>query len=171
LAVVDELRAASPSLPARAFTVGALFAAGAIVAALAWRARRMNVWANAVALTWLAGWTAVIVLLVPIADPLKSDRRVGALLAARPEHPSAVPCYGTAPDGPRFYGGAPCVMPDLSVPVSTDLEARLAREGPEFLALVEDSRWERVSEATRAKLQVLATDRVGSRSILVVGAR
>ena len=171
LAVLSELRERHPSLGARSVIVGALFLCGALATAFAWRSGRVARWANTVALAWLGGLAALITLIIPLVDPLKSDRGTAALLAALPQRPSEIPCYGTAPDGVRFYGGGPCFEAEPAEWKDGRFTARMEREGAQFLALIEDDDFARMAPELRERLRILAEDRVGSRRILVLGAK
>jgi 4-amino-4-deoxy-L-arabinose transferase-like glycosyltransferase len=163
-----------PSLPWRGAAAGAVFVVGAALSWRAWRARRMTAWANGVALTWACGVSAAMALLGPVIDVLKSDRelaaQVGALIEAHPEPPREIPCYGTHPEGPRFYGAGPCVGADPAELLDGSFEQRAAREGPNFIALVRESLWERRPAAPHPRYSVVARIRVGSRPLVLVGA-
>ena len=101
-------------------------------------------------------------LCVPQINPFKSARVLANYLAQRPERPMAIPCFGLNPEGYRFYGGVPAVS-------SSDLGGALEREGPEFLALVEGGRWERLPPELRRRFAVLLDSDVGGRRVVVLG--
>jgi hypothetical protein len=164
-----QVTSASPSLWLRALVVAAIFAAGL---ALCWRASRAGAverWANVVALTWCLALSATSVLVLPAINAIKGDRGVAALLRAQPERPGAVPCYGTAPEGPRFYDGGPCVIGEPVSSASTgDLALHMEREGAQFLALFEERDFARLPEEVRRRLAVRGTVLTGSRHVHVV---
>ena len=164
-----QVTSASPSLWLRALAVAAIFAAGL---ALCWRASRAGAvegWATAVALTWCLALSATSALVLPAVNLIKGDRGVAELLRAQPERPSAVPCYGTAPEGPRFYDGGPCVIGEPASSASAgDLAAHMEREGAQFLALFEERDLARLADDVRGKLEVRGTVLTGSRHVHVV---
>lgn len=168
---IAELRALHPTLVLRASLVGATFAIGAGLALVAWRRAHVASWLNAITLTWLVGLCALIVLIVPVVDPLKSDRGTAALLTSLAQRPSEIPCYGTAPDGVRFYGGHPSVEAHPREWRDGSFERRLAEEGANFVALFEDDDFARMPEPLRERLTILGEERTGSRRVLIVGAR
>ncbi len=164
-----EISAAHPSLgwqmklAALPFIVGAWFALRAALQ------RRVTTWASAVTVTWLVGLTATMCVVLPIVDPLKSDRATAALLRALPQKPTEIPCYGTAADGVRFYEGGPCVQAENAGLRDGDLVRRLELEGEQFLALVDgDDYAEKVDAAVRARFEIIAEQRVGSRNVFVL---
>lgn len=146
------------------------FAAGAALAARAAARREVERWAAAVGATWCVGLTVALVVLAPVIDPLKSDRSTAALLAARPEKPSEIPCYGTAADGVRFYGGGPCVQAENAGLKNGEIEQRLEREGAQFLALVDGEDFAQLEPGRQAHFRILERRRVGDRDVLVLGA-
>jgi len=123
-------------------------------------------WARAVVVTWAVFATVVALALMPPMDPLKSARGVALELAARPERPTAIGCYGVQPEGYRFYsdGRAPTVRGE-------DLAADLEREGDDFLALVHSDEWQTVAPALKARMRILSEHQVGSKTFVVVGAQ
>jgi hypothetical protein len=127
-------------------------------------------WARRIATTWAAGLVVALLVVVPVLDPLKSDRALARKLDALPQRPSEIPCYGTAADGVRFYGGGPCVQARNAGLRDGDLEERLEREGREFLALVEAADWAEIPAERRERFETLLVERVGSREIYVLGS-
>jgi 4-amino-4-deoxy-L-arabinose transferase-like glycosyltransferase len=169
LAGFAQIEAQTPTLLVRALAVSAIFAVGMVLALRAHRRNNSKQWANVVALTWCIGLTATSALILPAINAIKGDRAVAALLREQPEAPSAVPCYGTAPEGPRFYEGGPCV---IGVPPHDgqpgDLAEHIAREGQQFLALIEERDLERVPSDLRARLALRGSVLAGSRRVFVV---
>jgi 4-amino-4-deoxy-L-arabinose transferase-like glycosyltransferase len=120
-------------------------------------------WARALAWSWVGAVPAALLLLLPALDPQKSGRDLALTLAARPERPMAIECFGVRPEAYRFYGRVPARA-------GRSLAAALEREGDELLALVRDDNWKRLPERLVSQLTVLDSARVGSRRILVVGS-
>lgn len=110
---------------------------------------------------WSLGLASAGLALLPVVDRAKSARDFAALVAARPERPTEIPCVGVQPEGYRFYGAIPTVR-------SSDPGRWLAREGREFLALVSERRWPGLGG--RERYRVLAETRVGSRRVFLLGA-
>jgi hypothetical protein len=102
---------------------------------------------------------------LPIAAWARLGPRVALELAARPEQPTAIGCYGVQPEGYRFYG-------DGRVPTvrGQGLAGDLAREGDDFLALVHSDEWTTVDPALKARMRIVAEHQVGSTTFVVVGA-
>jgi 4-amino-4-deoxy-L-arabinose transferase-like glycosyltransferase len=169
LAGFAQVEAQTPTLLAHALAVSAIFAVGMVLMLRAHRRNNSQQWANVVALTWCIGLTATSALILPAINAIKGDRAVAALLRDQPEKPSAVPCYGTAPEGPRFYEGGPCVggVP-ASEGVPGDLLEHIEREGPQFLALFEERDLERLRPELRARLELRGNVLAGSRRVFVV---
>ncbi len=159
-----------PSLPWRGAIAGAVFVAGAGLAWRAWRERRMTAWANGVALTWALGVSTTMFLLGPVLDVVKSDRELAAVVASHPQTPREVPCYGTHPEGPRFYGAGRCVGADPAELLDGRFEGRAQREGSDFIAVVRESLWEKKPREERQRFSIVSRIRVGSRPLVVVGA-
>jgi len=155
-------RSTAVVLDALGFRPTLLGLAGVLAGFLALRARD----ARSFALRLGFGFTLVGViytaLCVPAINPFKSARVLAGYLAERPERPTAIPCFGVNPEGYRFYAGVPAVE-------SSELVAALEREGPEFLALVEGGRWERMDPEVRRRFAVLLDRDVGGRRVVVVG--
>jgi 4-amino-4-deoxy-L-arabinose transferase-like glycosyltransferase len=125
---------------------------------------RIQQWGVAV----LAGWGAFAVLLsavvMPPINPLKSAKTLALELAARPERPSEVPCWGVRPEGYRFYSDG-----RLPTVASSDLEAALRRDVADFLALIHIDNWATVDPYLRTRMRVLQERRVGGKELVVVG--
>jgi 4-amino-4-deoxy-L-arabinose transferase-like glycosyltransferase len=142
---------------------GALLLVSAVVAL---RARTARVFALALGLGFSLSASVYTFLWIPEINPIKSARGVAEFLAARPERPSAVPCWGFQPEGYRFYGGVPATRAE-GYP---DLEQALARDGAQFLALVDGKSWERLTPEEQRPFRVLEERRVGSKRALVLGS-
>jgi 4-amino-4-deoxy-L-arabinose transferase-like glycosyltransferase len=158
-------------LLARAALVAVVFALAAFFAARALLRRDFAAWGRAVARGWGAALLATIVLLVPLVDPAKSDRELGRILGSLSQRPSAIPCFGTDPDGVRFYGGAPTVLSGAHWSRDREPEEALAREGAAFVCLMEAKAWNKLGEKRQASFRELARQRVGSDLVLVLGVR
>lgn len=118
---------------------------------------------DALAQTVALAMLVAVVTIVPALDPFKSARELAVWLAARPETPQSIPCLGVQPEGYRFYAGVPTNKDPLAL--------ALDRDGAQFLALVWRKDWNELEVALRERLQIVRTWRVGSREILVLGAR
>jgi 4-amino-4-deoxy-L-arabinose transferase-like glycosyltransferase len=153
----------------RAALAGVVFALAAFFAARMLLRGDIAGWARAVARGWCAGLVATVVLLVPLVDPAKSDRELGRILAALPQRPSAIPCFGTDPDGARFYGGVPTVLGGPYWLRDREPEEALARDGAACVCLMEASAWNRLGPERQARFRELARQRVGSDEVLVLG--
>jgi len=164
-----QVSAATQDLWPRAALVAALFTIGL---GACWRARRKGLaerWAESVAVTWCLALAATSALVLPAANAIKGDRALAALLQAQGECPTAVPCYGTAPEGPRFYNGGPCVIGEAAGGDGPgDLAARMEREGAQFLALIEERDFDRLPIDVRRALEIRGTVLTGSRHVHVV---
>lgn len=131
---------------------------------LAWRQAQdlrsqASVLAVTVALSVLVGALTV----VPALNPLKSARLVAQYLAQRPEKPTRISCLGVQPEGYRFYAKIPASKEDF--------EPALQREGAQFLGLARESDYEKLPAALRERMTVLHRAQVGSRDLVVVGAK
>jgi 4-amino-4-deoxy-L-arabinose transferase-like glycosyltransferase len=153
-----------PGLAWRGPAAGLPLVVGGVASLVSLR-RGPREWAHAVVVTWAVFATVVALALMPPMDPLKSARGVALELAARPERPTAIGCYGVQPEGYRFYsdGRAPTVRGE-------DLAADLEREGDDFLALVHSDEWQTVAPALKARMRILSEHQVGSKTFVVVGA-
>jgi 4-amino-4-deoxy-L-arabinose transferase-like glycosyltransferase len=161
-----------PELGWRGAAAGIPFAVGAVLSLRAHLRERQTAWARGIAATWGVGLVVALLAVVPVFDEVKSDRALARKLALLPQKPREIPCYGTAADGVRFYGGGPCVQARNAGLTDGDLAARLEREGDEFVGLVEAEGWEeKVAPSLRERFRVLWRERVGSRSIYVLGCR
>jgi 4-amino-4-deoxy-L-arabinose transferase-like glycosyltransferase len=141
--------------------IGALLLVGAL---LAWRQRaqlqsQASVLALSVALSVLVG----ALWIVPQLNPVKSARVLAQYLAERPEKPTRISCLGVQPEGYRFYAKIPASKEDF--------EPALQREGAQFLGLARESDYEKLPAALRERLSVLHRAQVGSRELVVVGAK
>ena len=137
--------------------------AGAVWGVRYLRRRRFFAWARSLFATWVVAMSLALFLILPVIDPLKSARSVARFLAARPERPETIPCFGVHPEAYRFYGRVPTVKGD-------SWQAALERDGDDFLALMKDLNWERIPDEQRSRLHVLLQASVGSRELFVVGA-
>jgi len=145
-----------------ALGLGAVFGAGAWLAGRAARRRAWTSWGGAVLGTWTVVATVVALGVYPRGNGVKSARELAEWLAGRPERPLEIPCRGVRAEGYRFYGGVPAVNDDALV-------RALERDGGDFLGLVRDREWERMSDDERARMSILTSRRVGSRLVHVVG--
>lgn len=127
-----------------------------------WRWTRTLLWG------WTASALAVVMILQPALDPVKSTEGLSRWLAARPERPVRIPCMEVDPAGLRFYGA------DLglgsAVGETEDLYPHLQREGSQFLAVVRAEVWGRFSRDYQAHFQVLHATRLGGKEVFVLGA-
>jgi len=164
LCVVSTATDELPGLVWRGPAVGLPLLVGGIASLAALRTGPGR-WARTVAIAWATFAVAVAVVVMPPMDPLKSARGVALELAARPERPTAIGCYGVQPEGYRFYG-------DGRVPTvrGQSLAGDLAREGDDFLALVHSDEWATVDPALKARMRIVAEHQVGSKTFVVVGA-
>lgn len=164
-----QVTGATPTLWLRTLLVAVIFACGLGFAWRAWRRGAAHDWATCVAATWCIGLAATSALVLQPINAIKGDRAVAALLRAQAERPSSVPCYGTAPEGPRFYDGGPCVIGEPHSSAGTgDLAAHMEREGAQFLALFEERDLGRLPADLRERLEVRGTVLTGSRHVHVV---
>jgi 4-amino-4-deoxy-L-arabinose transferase-like glycosyltransferase len=154
----------------RALGVAAFFAAAAALAARALVRGDVAGWARAIVRGWCAALVALVVLLVPLVDPVKSDRTLAHTLAEPPQHPSAIPCFSAAPDGVRFYGGVPTVLSGAFWNRDREPEAALAHEGENFLCLMDSDAWAKLAPQRQANFRELARVKVGGDEVLVLGA-
>jgi 4-amino-4-deoxy-L-arabinose transferase-like glycosyltransferase len=147
----------------RALLLAAVSLIGAASIARSSHRTRWREWGRRILVTWTAWSTLVVLLVFPHVDPLKSARLLAQDLASRPERPRTIPCRGVRAEGYRFYGGGPAVN-------DRELEAALARDGADFLALVREEEWQDLPPADQARFTILCSRRVGSRLIHVLGA-
>lgn len=166
-----EARSSTP-LPEfgwRAHVAGGVLAFGAIAALMqAWRGD-LRAWAERLALGFVAGTTAVALCLFPSINPGKSTRELATWIASRPERPTAIPIVGAQPEGFRFYG-----IPAVAVAEKgwrAAVADALERERSEFVAVLEESRFERLPPELAARLVELQRRNVSSRTMVVVGRR
>ena len=164
-----QVKAAAPDMWLRVLVVAVVFAVGLCLSWRAWRNGLAEPWARSVAFTWCLALAATSALVLPAVNAVKGDRALAALLHAQPERPSAVPCYGTAPEGPRFYDGGPCVIGELPSSAGLgDLAAHMEREGAQFLALFEERDFDRLPDDARRALEIRGSVLTGSRHVHVV---
>ena len=151
--------------PARAalWGVGALALSGAIASA---RARDVRTWSRRLALGWLAAGCAAALFVWPLLDPVRSLRASALRVAARPEHPSAIPCYDLHPEAFRFYGRVPAVRAESPAEVDRALE----REQADFLAIVSSRAFLNWSDERRARYRVVDCGGSGRREHVVLAA-
>ncbi|MGA1608003.1 MAG: ArnT family glycosyltransferase [Planctomycetota bacterium] len=128
---------------------------------------RTDLYAGRLAATMAALALAVGLFVYPLVDLRKSAEGLARVLAARPENPAAIPCYGVQPEGYRFYSGRPTV----NDATGALLEAAAADGEQPFLALVTEARLGELSEATRARVEIAHREQVGSRSVLLLTRR
>jgi 4-amino-4-deoxy-L-arabinose transferase-like glycosyltransferase len=138
---------------------------GSILALMFLRKGMIEEWTVAILVGWCVFGVLAAALLMRPVNSLKSARQVAQYLAARPEHPSQLPCRDIRPEAYRFYGDGrvPAVEDD-------DLEAALRREGRDFLALVSPTVWDTLDPYLKRKLRVLKESKVGGKEVLVLGA-
>lgn len=144
----------------------ALLAGSALVQA--WRGR-LGASLERLTLAFACGTAAIALLVFPLVNPGKSARELSAWVAARPEKPSAIPIVGAQPEGYRFYG-----LPAVGVAEGEGarvIAEALEREGPNFLALVEARRFEKLAPKLGALWVELQRRNVSSRTMVVVGKR
>ncbi|QDV08696.1 Undecaprenyl phosphate-alpha-4-amino-4-deoxy-L-arabinose arabinosyl transferase [Planctomycetes bacterium Poly30] len=131
---------------------------------LAWRRsdspRGMDHLVQALGLTFLAAGFFV----APVLDEIKSARSLALEIAALPQKPEAIPVRGVQPEGYRYYGRVPTVR-------SGDLIEALNRDGDQFLALVETRQYQTLSPEVQERTVELLRGRVGSREVIVLGAK
>jgi len=164
-----QVTSTNPTLWPRTVLVAAIFGVGLVLTERARKRGDAERWAAGVAVTWCLALSATSALVLPAVNAIKGDRAVAALLRSQPERPTAVPCFGTAPEGPRFYDGGPCVIGEPASSAGPgDLAAHMEREGPQFLALFEERDLERLPQETRRALEVRGTVLTGSRHVHVV---
>ncbi|MEY2785189.1 MAG: Undecaprenyl phosphate-alpha-4-amino-4-deoxy-L-arabinose arabinosyl transferase [Planctomycetota bacterium] len=141
--------------------VGVVLVGGAL---LAWRAQHdLRAQSLRLALTLALAVAVAALSLVPSINRFKSARLLAEAVAERPEKPARIPCVGIQPEGYRFYGRIPAVREPL--------EVALEREGRQFLALVREPDFDKLAPALRERLVVLERAQVGSRDILLLGAK
>jgi hypothetical protein len=141
--------------------VGAVLVGGAV---LAWRAQHdLRAQSLRLALTLALAVAVAALSLVPSINRFKSARLLAEAVAKRPEKPARIPCVGIQPEGYRFYGRIPAVREPL--------EVALEREGRQFLALVREPDFDKLAPGLRERLVVLERAQVGSRDILLLGAK
>jgi len=151
--------------------IGLVFVGGALFGLREWRAGRGERWARSVAWTWGLALALVALLVYPAINEIKSDRRTALALAQQPEKPAEIPCYGTAPEGPRFYDAGACVSASHEVSLELDVRDDMASAGEQFLALFEDKDFESLPQELRDTLEIRAETKAGSRRLFVVARR
>ncbi|MEY2746335.1 MAG: hypothetical protein RL112_1377, partial [Planctomycetota bacterium] len=166
-ALAPALVAAQPRLAElRPHAVGLLAVAAAlgVFGRLAWRsgaeARGVDHLVHAMG----TGLLAAALFVAPALDEVKSARLLALDVAALPQKPGWIPTRGVQPEGCRFYGGVPTTR-------SGDLAAALDEHGARFLALVEEREHAKLEPALKERVVVLLRRRVGSRDVVVLGAR
>jgi 4-amino-4-deoxy-L-arabinose transferase-like glycosyltransferase len=146
---------------------------GLPVAALGWstlralRSDRALAYAARLAGTMAALALGVGLLIYPLVDVRKSAEGFARVLAARPETPASIPCYGVQPEGYRFYSGRPTVGDATGELIA---QAAADRSQP-FLALVTEARFGELPASTRAVIEIAHREQVGSRSVLLLTRR
>jgi 4-amino-4-deoxy-L-arabinose transferase-like glycosyltransferase len=141
--------------------VGIVMLLAAVAALIGQRLRSPRTWANALAIGMATSITTAAIVVVPAIDGVKSARAIAEILRARPERPSRIACAGVRPEGIRFYGGGPASAEPL-VPA-------LEREGDQFLGLVIDKEWDRLSAEDRARFRAIGEARLGRHAVHVLG--
>jgi len=119
-----------------------------------------SVWGARLLWSWCAAATVLALVIFPAINPIKSGRTLAAVIAARPEKPSVIPCVGVQPEAYRFYAGVPTVRGGLQ-------EARDA--GGPFLGLIRIDNWEAMGAESQARFEILYRRQVGGREVLLLG--
>ncbi len=127
------------------------------------RQGRISAWASAQAVGWGAFTLALAIWVYPPLNAKKSGAELARWLAERPEHPHAIATLGVQPESFRFYGGVPAVRGRL--------DALRESEGAQFLGLVRRRDWEGLPQEVRDRFRILEQREIGSRVVLVLGAR
>lgn len=140
---------------------GILLVVASILALVAFVRSRPKLWCDAIGIGMAAALTAAAFTLIPVIDEAKSARQLAALVRARPEKPSRLPCVGVRPEGVRFYGGGPAVNEALAT--------ALAREGEQFLGLCSEGEFERLPVDEQRRFRTLDRGRLGGRTVFVLG--
>jgi 4-amino-4-deoxy-L-arabinose transferase-like glycosyltransferase len=161
-ALQDRLPPEAPPALWRGIAAGLPLIVGGALALRAAACGDLATWARAQVLALSATTAVVACVFFPAIDPFKSAHPLARVVAARPEHPSAIPCHGVWPEGFAFYSDRPFVHGPLG--------SWPEREGKAFLGLIRDDEWEILPAETRAKLRILHTHAVGSGRIHLVGA-
>jgi 4-amino-4-deoxy-L-arabinose transferase-like glycosyltransferase len=107
------------------------------------------------------------VAILPRLDPHKAPDALAAILAARPEQPTTIPCVGVRPEAYRFLTDRPVVADQAA----TKIAAAFDRDGDDFLAMVWTRDLERIPAPVRAGTITLANHTVGGREIVLLGRR
>jgi len=147
-----------------ALPAGIAFTVAALASAVFLRRGNLARWADAIALGLTTGGVAAAIFVLPLIDVTKSARTLAHEIAARPEKPAEIPCFGVQPEGYRFYAGVPTVRGEHS-----DFETGAQRFGADFLALVAEREWDKMPADFRARFAIRHRRQVGSRDVLVIG--
>jgi len=140
---------------------------GLLALRAAWR-YRPAAWAGYQTGAWVTMGTLGALMVFPALDEVKCARSLGAILAARPECPETIPCFGVSPEAFRFYSGRPTVK--VGGKEGRKIVDRAYRtEGQEFLALISRKRHKDLTKRVRAGLVVLHEQRLGRRTVRLIG--
>jgi len=110
------------------------------------------------------GLLVAALFVAPVMDEVKSARLLAERMAALPQKPVLIPTRGVQPEGYRFYSGVPTSR-------SNDFLAALERERADFLGLIEEREYAKLEPELKARTVELLRAQVGSRDILVLGAK
>lgn len=143
---------------------GIAFVVAAMTSAVFLRRGDLARWADSIALGLTTGGVAAAIFVLPVVDATKSARTLAHEIAARPEKPAEIPCWGVQPEGYRFYAGVPTVRGEMA-----DFETGTQRFGADFLALVAEREWSKLPADFRARFEIRHRRQVGSRDVLVIG--
>jgi 4-amino-4-deoxy-L-arabinose transferase-like glycosyltransferase len=159
---------------------------GAVWSWRAARRRALTTSAHALLLGWMGGASLLFGLLFPGFDEVKCARDLAQHLDVLHretigDETARVPCFAIKPEGLRFYAPIAAVTGDP--PESMDL-TNLPSGGPEryaamlagwevelgadFFAVVAEKVWDDLDPAARGRYRVLATDRLGSKALVVL---
>jgi 4-amino-4-deoxy-L-arabinose transferase-like glycosyltransferase len=159
---------------------------GAALALRAAKRRELPTSAHALLLGWMGGASLLFGLLFPGFDEVKCARDLAQHLDVLHretigDETARVPCFAIKPEGLRFYAPIAAVTGDP--PESMDL-TNLPSGGPEryaamlagwevelgadFFAVVAEKVWDDLDPAARGRYRVLATDRLGSKALVVL---
>ncbi|MGE0145169.1 MAG: ArnT family glycosyltransferase [Planctomycetota bacterium] len=105
--------------------------------------------------------------ILPRLDPHKAPDALAAILAARSEQPTTIPCVGVRPEAYRFLTVRPVVADQAATKIATAFD----REGEDFLAMVWTRDLERLPASVLAGTVTLASRMVGGREIVLLGRR
>lgn len=156
-----------PPIGWRGAAIGLPLLAGAMLALVLLKRRRIAASVRATAWALGAAALAAALTLFPEINPLKSARSIALVVAARPEQPSHIPCVGEWPEGFRFYSERPFVHGTVGDAPFGDAPER---EGVQFLGLIQDRNFDVLPPTERARYRIVHAQRIGRRTLYVVGA-